>query len=259
MQTTYSNQHGAAILGMLAESMFKHTDSMICAEALPVARAVMKVPGKKDQVRLTRPNHATITVSADLITANSTIVTVDGVATTATVYATSHAATMAAIVTKIAALSTVANAYLDGSNNRIIHVITNLATPTVAAETTLGATQPTWAAAYTFTASDFYGIAQLSQRLEGGLPNSDNEASYPNESVSNILRRGRIYVWFETAFNPDKDTLYVRHTVNGEGTAIGQFRNDADTSRAVSLSSLPIRVISYLTAAGMGVVEINLP
>lgn len=258
MQTSYNRDQAIAILGMLADTSFKHTESMICDEAIPVGRAVMRVPNTSDRVRLSKANYATLTASADLIASNSTIVTVDGVATTATVYATSHAATMAAIVAKIAALSTVANAWLDTTNNKVIHIVAVGPDIEAEAETTLGDTQATWTAAASFRASDFFGLAQLSQRLEGGLPNVDNAAEYPVESLANILRRGRLYVNFETAFDPDKDTLYVRHTA-ATGKHIGDFRKDADTNKAVSLAGLPIRVVSHLSAAGMGVIEINLP
>lgn len=258
MQLSYGRYHSELMLGMPVSGAFRFTDPMIAAEALPFGRGVIRVPNTKDQVRLTRPNYATLTVSADLIASNSTIVTVDGTATTATVYATSHAATMAAIVTKVAALATVAKAWLDTSNNRIIHIIGVGATITAAGETTLGATQPTWAAIASVYAANFFGIVQGTQAMEGALPNADNEGSYAAKSLVNVLRKGRIAVNFETAFDPDKDTLYVRYTAD-TGLYIGDFRNDADTSKATSLAGLPIRVISHLTAAGLGIIEIDLP
>jgi hypothetical protein len=257
-QTAYNINQAAAILGMLVDSSFKHTESMINndAEALPVGRAVMRVPATSDQVRLVRPNYGTVTVSADLDATSSSIITVDGTATTATVYASSHAATMAAIVVKVAALATVAKAWLDTTNNKIIHIIAKAAATTVSGATTV--TAQTWAATQSFLASDFFGIAQLSNHIEAGLPNTDSDATYPVEGLVNVLRRGRIWVNFETAFDPDKDTLYVRNIVN-TGKYIGQFGNVSDSSKCVSLAGLPIRVLDILTAAGMGRIEINLP
>ena len=258
-QTAYNINQAEAILGMLADCSFKHTESMINndAEALPVGRAVMRVPATEDQVRLVRPNYGTLTVSADLDATSSSIITVNAVATTATVYASSHAATMAAIVVKVLALSTVAKAWLDTTNNKIIHIVSKAAANVSSGATTV--TAQTWAAGTTtFIATDFFGIAQLSHHLEAGLPGTDSDATYPVEGLVNVLRQGRIWVNFETAFDPDKDTLYVRNIVD-TGKYIGQFGNVADSAKCVSLAGLPIRVLDILTAAGMGRIEINLP
>lgn len=257
MQLAYSSTQDPAVLGMLADTSFKHTDSKIAASEIAFGRGVVRVPDTSDQARPTSANYSTITVSADLIASNSTIVTVNSVATTATVYASSHAATMAAIVVKVLALSTVSRAYLDSSNNRIIHIWSIAATNTSSAETTLGSTQPTWTAAASMYASDFYGVAQMTHSVASHLiANTTNV--YAAEAVANILRRGRIWVNFETAFDPDKDTLYVRHTAD-TGKYVGDFGNTSDSSKCTSLSGLPITVITHLTAAGMGVIEINLP
>lgn len=89
---------------------------------------------------------ATLTVSTDLITANSTIVTVNGNSTTATVYATDHDTTMAAIAAKVAALPGVASA--SAATTVITYQMTDQTTaPIGSAVTTAGSTQPTWTAA----------------------------------------------------------------------------------------------------------------
>jgi hypothetical protein len=166
---------------------------------------------------------------------------------------------MAAIVVKVLALATVANAWLDTSNNKIIHVVGLAGTAvTVTVATTLGSNPPAWTIAASFRASDLIGFALLSQRLEGVLPDNDNVAVYPINSLVNVLRKGRIWVNFETTFNPEKDTLYVRYTAD-TGKYIGDFLNSADSSKAVSLSGLPIRVLTKMTAAGIGLIEVNLP
>lgn len=259
MQTTYSVNKAVALLGQLMDSSIKFTESNIASEAVKIGRAVMRVPGQTGQCRNTQPNYNTITTSADIIASNSTIVTVNGAATTAVIYGTDHATTMAAIVTAVLANAKVANAWLDASNNRIIHIVTFDAVATISAATTAGSTQPTWTAGTaSVRASDFYGVAQLSAAMEGADANEDNTATAAAETLVNVLRRGRIAVYFETAFNVEKDTLYVRHTVNGS-TVVGDFRNSSDTNRATSLSGYPIRVLQSLTGAGIGFIEINLP
>src|SRR5512137_2367211 len=113
MQLSYGEEKAVAILGALADSRYKHTDSRIASEAVKAGRFVMKVPGTDNQVRQTQANYNTITTSADLIASNSTIVTVNGVASTAVVYGSSHAATMAAIVVQVLANAEVARCWLD--------------------------------------------------------------------------------------------------------------------------------------------------
>jgi hypothetical protein len=252
MQLNYAVNKSVALLGQLMDSSAKFTESGVASEAVKVGRAVMKVPGQIGQVRNTQPNYNTLTASADLGDSNSTIVTVNGVASEAVVYGTSQAATMAALVAAVLANAEVANCWLDGSNNRIIHIVTFDAVATISAATTGGSAVIWTAGTASVRAQDFYGIAQLSAALEGADANEDNEATVAAESLVNVLRRGRIAVKFETAFNIEKDTLYVRHTVNG-ATVVG------DTNRATSLSGYPVRVLESLSAKGIGFIEINLP
>lgn len=262
MQTTYNANQAAGILGMLASStMFKHTDSMIASEAIVPGRAVMRTPNYADQVQTTKATYATLVLSTALITSNSTIITVGGVSTAALVFASSNTNTMTAVILPaVIALSTVARAEIvsteTGDNRLTLRIWTTGAVNDAAGTTTLGSSSPSWTRTVSFEANDFFGLAQLTARLEAGLPNTDSDASYPAESLVNVLRRGRLYVNFVTAFDPDKDTLYVRHTA-GTGYAIGDFANTS--TNATSLSGLPIRVITHLTAAGIGVIEINLP
>ena len=258
MQLSYGEEKAVAILGALADSRYKHTDSRIASEAVKAGRFVMKVPGTDNQVRQTQANYNTLTASTDLSASNSTVVTINGVASTAVVYGSSHAATMAALVTMLLTNAEVARCWLDTTDNKIVHVVTFDAVATISAATT-GGSAVTWAAGTAgILQGDVYGVAQLTQRLAINDANVDNDAIYPVESLVNVLRQGAIAVYFETAFNPERDTLYVRHTVNG-ATVVGDLRNTSDTNRATSLSGLPIKVLTTMTAAGIGFIEINLP
>lgn len=162
-QQSYNIDQNAAMLGMLADSQFKHTESMIASEVIPVGRGVTKVVGEDDQIQL----------------------------------------------------------------------------PDV-------------------TDNDFYGVAHRTQALEGGLPNTDVEPSYPIKSLVNTLRRGGVWVYFETAFDPDSDTLYMRAVAGGAGELPGQFRNDADGGEAVAVAG-NVEVKTTLAAAGLGILQINKP
>jgi hypothetical protein len=144
-----------------------------------------------------------LVTSADLITGNSTIVTINGVATTATVYGTSHAATMAAIIAKIEATVSGADAYLDTTdvNGRTIIVRIKGVDVTVSAVTTLGSTQPTWTASQV-NDQIFLGVSLRTMKEY----NAQNQYNV-NEAV-NVMVEGWISVDAGVAVN-ENDVAYI--------------------------------------------------
>lgn len=260
-QTSYSINQTAGMLGMLADSRVKHTESMIALEALPIGRGAIVVGNHPDQAQLPEANVSTLVFDADFVASNSIVITVNGEATAAVVYATSHDNTMNLVLAAIRGLSTVASATLDStdSDNRTF-IIKVIDAPAVVTEAiTGGSSQATGTATKSLDVTSLMGIVEHSHALEGGLPGSTTPVQYPANGVANILRRGAIYVHMETAFDPDVDTLYIRHEANGATKLVGQFRNDSDSGKATSLASLPIVVRNSLSASGLAVLEINLP
>ena len=85
--------------------------------------------------------------------------------------------------------------------------------------------------------------------------NATGEAQYEIGEEITVLRKGRIWVYVETAVAVNDD-VFLRHTVNGALLA-GDFRTDADTARADQITNA--RFITATTAAGLAMVEINLP
>lgn len=87
---------------------------------------------------------AILSFSADFVASNSTALSVNGVSITPVVYATSHAATFAALVAAIDGLSSVESA-TGNSTTRLITIIPTDQTidPVIVAATTGGAGQPT--------------------------------------------------------------------------------------------------------------------
>lgn len=366
-QLVYPINSAVAQLGMVADASFTNTDSKVVKNAVPVGRGVSKVFGEDDRVRLPAANRGTVTFDADLITANTIDMKVNGVAITQVTFATDHATTMALIAVEIAkhplvdtATVTAARVITVTSADEAVITITEIVVAS-------GASQA--GGVYAFTTRDtLYGIARLSQALEGGLPSrfpiinrgtlvfdadlvtsntidmtvnavaitqvtfttdhvttmgliiaqiaananvasaildpndannrtiivtailgvdliiagitvaagasqatgywtggtrsatpTDTLPEYANNDVANILRKGPIWVYFETAFDPDSDTLYCRFIAGSAATElIGQFRNDADSAKAFAVSG-NLKVKTTLTAAGMGVIEINRP
>lgn len=70
-----------------------------------------------------------------------------------------------------------------------------------------------------------------------------------------VLRKGRVWIYTETALAVTA-TVYLRYTANGDLTP-GDFRNDADTDKAVAVTSA--KVVVPTTAAGYAMIELNLP
>lgn len=68
-------------------------------------------------------NYAKITFSANLITSNKINMKVNGVAMDEVTFATDHATTMAAIVTALAAVSTVKKVVLSAADSKVIYLI----------------------------------------------------------------------------------------------------------------------------------------
>lgn len=258
-QLSYPINQPVSMLGMLADSRYKHTESMIASEAIPIGRAVLRVYDTEDQARLPEANQITMLYDADFVTSNSIAFTVSGVSITPVVFATDHDTTMAALVTAISGLSTVVSATATDTagDNRTILILTNT-DATASTTVTGGASQATGTPTITSTDGNIHGISQHTHSLESGLPGNTDPIQYPVNDVANVLRIGAIWTQFETAFDPDVDTLYVRFQNAGANEAIGWFRNDADSGDAVAVTG-NIRVVSHLSAAGLGVIELNKP
>lgn len=99
------------------------------------------------------------------------------------------------------------------------------------------------------------GVAVLDTSRAPGTP------QYAQNDQIPILRKGRIWVQSETA-QAYGATPYIRHATSVNGSIVGLIRNDADTISTVDKATAApagVRVVSTLAAAGLCLVEINLP
>jgi hypothetical protein len=107
------------------------------------------------------------------------------------------------------------------------------------------------------------GVVVYSQSIQSGLAGDGVTPAVEAGKPINILRKGRIWVYCETDFNPDTDTLFVRFTANGAGKIVGQVRKDADTGKGDELGAsgygVAYTALNTLTAAGFLALDINLP
>lgn len=75
------------------------------------------------------------------------------------------------------------------------------------------------------------------------------------KNLMGVMTRGRVWVNAEVAVTADTDDVFARYTANG-GMVVGNFRNDADTSKATQIEGA--RFIMSTTAADVVPIEIDM-
>lgn len=263
-QTSYPINMPIGVPGRIADNCFKNTLSPICGETIYAARGVCKAPGQDYVVTLPRINQSVNVFSADLITGNTVNVTVNGIAITPVVFATSHLATMNAVAAEIAALPGIASAIVGGANNRTITVMSQNGTSITVTDflVTGGASQAT--VVTTDSAfGQFFGVTQLVYNKSNAFdPTNDPEVAgqlpyYTGDPVP-TLTMGRIYVIPETVVTAESP-VYVRHAGSGLNQTLGLFRGDADggTCTLIPVTSAKWREGNG-TVGGIAVLELTL-
>jgi len=259
MQTAYNISQAAALRGMLAyDTEFRHVESKIAKETIEVGLGVVKVVGDDDQVRLPAANKGVLTFDADLVSLNVINLKVNGSAIAPVTFLTDHATTMGLVATAIAAKTTyVSGASVTAARQITVTGVDNVDVLLTDIVVTLGVSQANGSFVQG-TKDVLYGLSLLTQVLESGLPGQDVVPAYAAKDVANILRRGTLWVYSETAFNPDSDTLYLRFLANGAGKEPGQFLNSSDSGKALAVTG-NFAVKSILSGAGIMQLEINRP
>lgn len=133
---TAYNDMNPGVAGLI-QSRAPKVASGIAQESMTAGLPVFGYTGSGEKVWKLKADVSSILFSADLSASNSTVITVNGDASAAVVYATSHTATMDAIVNAIKALAGV-EAVRDSSNARTILIRTKGATITASGAVTGG-------------------------------------------------------------------------------------------------------------------------
>lgn len=268
-QNTYDQNMPKGRLGRFADCGFKNNLSPFALEIIDIGLGVLKPFDVDYKIMLPRNDLATNVFSGDLVASNEINVTVNGVAITPVVYAVSHLATMQAIADEIELIPTVASATVGGANDRTITIISVVGNATVISGflVTLGASQAT----VTTTLGQnglFFGVTLSNYAQYGGsnyptgpnLTSSDgDELPYQIGEVVPTLTRGRIYIKPEVVMTSNS-AVYLRVAVNGAGTAIGQFLDNADGGNAILIpATTAIIREGNATVGDLAVLEINLP
>lgn len=135
---TAYNDMSPGVAGLIV-TQYPKIDSGIVQESMTPGTPVFGYTGSDKKIWKLKADVSKLVFSADLSASNSTVVTVNGVASAAVVYGTSHAATMTAIIAAIVAIPG-AEAVLDSTdtNGRTILIRTKGATATCSGAVTGG-------------------------------------------------------------------------------------------------------------------------
>lgn len=258
-QTVYNFLMNIGSAGELYDIGFNNVLTPVCiVDNIFPGLGVAKVIGQDLQVRLPHQDIVNLGINTPLVTSNSTIVTLNGIALSPVVYATSNTATLAAIAAQIATQPFIASAVSDGSANILVTAQQGYAV-SASAVTTLGSGQPTWTATNSGD-NVFYGVAVYIQNKMNlyGPQGSAGAAPYiPGDAVS-TLTRGRIYVTVENNVTSDSP-VYWRIVPTLSNPQVGGFRSDSDSGNAILLPSNQVRWITSATSGNLAVLEINQP
>jgi len=175
------NDMAPGVAGLLVSSE-KEVDTGIAQEAMTPGVPVFSYNGQGNKVWKYKSDVTKLVFSGDLGASNSTVITINGTAATAVVYATSHAATMAAILVQIKAVTIggyLVDAVLDtaDTNNRTILVRTK-GVACVASGAVTGGSAVTITATTGLVGSVFRGIVALQHGVPTTIGGSASFAQY---------------------------------------------------------------------------------
>jgi len=259
-QTVYNFLMTVGVSGELYDIGFNNvlTPVSVIEPMIFPGLGLAKVIGQDLQIRLPHQDLVAVVQSTALVTSNSTLVTLNGLALTPVVYATSNALTMTAIAALIAAQPNIASATFDGTATINIQADQGFDV-TVTFVTTLGSGQPTWT--YTYSNDNvFYGVSiyiQNKMNLYGPQGSAGAAPYIPGDAVS-TLTRGRIYVTVNGTVTSDSP-VYWQMVPSMANPVRGSFGATADSGNAILLPSNQVRWITSATAGNLAVLEINQP
>ena len=192
--------------------------------------------GEDVKVRPFVKDETIVTYDADFVASNSIAASVNGVAITPVVYATSHAATFAALVAALDALSGV-DIVSSNATTRVIRLRTKGTTLTFTSTVTLGASQAV-ATQQASTSYLFGGVAlRTAKNLVSGV------ARYEAKDPVNVLQEGTVWVTTADAVSSQK-AVYL--------TSAGAWTDEV-TGNILT----PYTFRTSTTGAGLAVIEVS--
>ena len=251
--TKYENELGVAVNGQIANLQDSVIKSRNAEQAIGFGKAVVKgITGGVD-VKNIYKSKVSVTYSADFVASNSIPMTVNGVAITPVVYATSHAATFAALIATIDALPGIS--CVAGTGREIIITVDNAASNIAVSDyaVTGGASQPTLTIAYT-SVDVFEGVSVL---RHGQPATNDGDDKYGINDVVNVITRGCIWVYVVATVAYGDDAYIYNDKANPSNQ--GQFTNSSSGNLVVSSGKFRSAAVGTTGTPVLALLELNLP
>jgi len=251
--TTYQNEFNVGAAGQVATLEESNIKTRNAEQALAFGEAAVVGTTAGTDVKKIYKDTVSVTYSADFVASNSIPMSVNGVAITPVVYATSHAATFAALIAAIDVLTGVS--CVAGSGREIIITIDDAVSNITVSDNTVtgGAGQPTLTIVY--SSSDvFEGIATLRHGQPATIGGDDG---YVINDTVNVLTKGVIWVKV-VATVAYGDSVYVYNDKSNSANQ-GQFTNSASGNLAVSSAKFVIGAAGTTGTPALAKIEINQP
>lgn len=256
--TKYQNELDVALVGQIANTTDRTIKTRNAQQAIKFGRAVVVGATAGVDVKNIFDSKVSVTYSVDFVASNSIPMSVQigaatAVAITPVVYATSHAATFAALIAAINALDGVSA--VAGTGREIIITVDGAVDNITVSNYTVtgGAGQPTLTIAYTST-DVFEGVAVI-RHGQPAIINGDDQ--YQINDPVNVMTRGS--VWVEVvATVAYGDSVYVQND-KAYTTNQGQFTNVSSGNLLVSGAKFVSGANGTTSTPALARVELNLP
>lgn len=256
--TKYENELDVAVNGQIANLQDSVIKSRNAEQAIGFGKAVVKgITGGVD-VKNIYKSKVSVTYSADFVASNSIPFSVQigsdiALSITPVVYATSHAATFAALIAAIDALSGIS--CVAGTGREIIITVDNAASNITVSDyaVTGGASQPTLTIAYT-SVDVFEGVSVLRHGQPATIGGDDK---YEINDVVNVLTRGSIWVYVVATVAYGDDVYVYNDKANPSNQ--GQFTNSSSGNLAVSSGKFRSAAVGTTGTPVLALLELNLP
>jgi len=230
-----------AIAG-LKHGLKSEVESWVVGEAngIEFGRPVFGYDGDDKTIYKFHNDRAKLVFSADLITLNSTVVTIQGTALDAVVFDTNHLTTMNLIIAALVAAGYSAELDTTDTTNRTIFVVTKGATIAASAAVTGGESQATVAVTYDYSNElTFVGVTLFTQKEYA------ENAMYKYQECANVIVDGGVYGSAGEAVESNTPAYVLT-----SGTYIGQFGDSGFTTSARFRGDISAAGIVRMTVAG---------
>ena len=251
--TKYQNYLDVGQKGQVATLEDSNIKTRNAEQAIEFGRAVVKgITGGVDVKNIFK-SKASLTFDADFVTGNTIDLNVNGVAISQVTFATSHAATFAAVIAAIDALTGISA--VAGTGREILITVDNAASNITISDVVVAAGAAQAGSTTVYSSVDtFEGIAALRHGQPTTIGGDDK---YQINDAVNVLTKGVIFVEV-VATVAYGDSVYVYNDKSNESNQ-GQFTNASSGNLAVSSAKFVSAATGTTGSPALAKVEINQP